>query len=505
MSDDGHLFVVRGDLRRVSCDAWLMPCDEGLHVEGQWLVDERALRPLLPSAWPSPAERVARATSWPEDRPTPFLVDVTGSDRLDHVEAFVARAAEHVRRARPPRFGREKHLLAVPLVGTGKGGAGGIKGDVVRGVVPLLERAADRHGVDLALVLLPGPAYAAVQTERAELDDAWAPLDRAQRELADDLATRAARGKLVLFVGAGVSRSAGLPLWDDLVIALARDAGMQADELAQLAHVNVLDRAKIVARRFGDARAFQEAIARQVDRPEYALTHALLASLPVHEGVTTNYDELFERAWHAALTTRPSPPLAVSRLPHEPRRELDSWLLKLHGCVSARDDLVFTREDYMRYADRRAALAGIVQALLLTRHMLFVGFSLEDDNFHRIVDAVRKACGGAHLDQASGFGTVLDLVDRPIVRELWKDELGWMTFPSPRCIEIFLDYLGFRAARATGAADHLLDPTYAGVRSPADERLRAKLLDIAGDGALRGAEAWPVVEGLLQRLGGRGR
>jgi hypothetical protein len=28
---------------------------------------------------------------------------------------------------------------------------------------------------------------------------------------------------------------------------------------------------------------------------------------------------------------------------------------------------------------RRAALAGIVQALLVTRHMLFVGFSLRDD------------------------------------------------------------------------------------------------------------------------------
>ena len=29
--------------------------------------------------------------------------------------------------------------------------------------------------------------------------------------------------------------------------------------------------------------------------------------------------------------------------------------------------------------------------MLITKHMLFVGFSLNDDNFHRIMDAVRGA------------------------------------------------------------------------------------------------------------------
>lgn len=45
----------------------------------------------------------------------------------------------------------------------------------------------------------------------------------------------------------------------------------------------------------------------------------------------------------------------------------------------------------MRYQTRRSALSGIVQSLLITRHMLFVGFSLRDDNFHRIVDEVRRS------------------------------------------------------------------------------------------------------------------
>lgn len=69
------------------------------------------------------------------------------------------------------------------------------------------------------------------------------------------------------------------------------------------------------------------------------------------------------------------------------------WLLKMHGCVTRPEEIVLTKQDYIRYTDRFAALSGIVQSLLLTKHLLFVGFSLDDDNFVRIFDSVKKAKG----------------------------------------------------------------------------------------------------------------
>ena len=66
-------------------------------------------------------------------------------------------------------------------------------------------------------------------------------------------------------------------------------------------------------------------------------------------------------------------------------------MLKLHGTVSRPREIVLTKRDYIRYNDRFAALAGIVQSTLLTRHLLSIGFSLADDNFHKIFDSVRKA------------------------------------------------------------------------------------------------------------------
>jgi hypothetical protein len=47
-------------------------------------------------------------------------------------------------------------------------------------------------------------------------------------------------------------------------------------------------------------------------------------------------------------------------------------------------------------SERRQALAGIVQACMITQHMLFIGFSLNDTNFVNIASTVKKVRGITH-------------------------------------------------------------------------------------------------------------
>ena len=47
----------------------------------------------------------------------------------------------------------------------------------------------------------------------------------------------------------------------------------------------------------------------------------------------------------------------------------------MHGNINHKEDIVLSREHYMRYENRRSALHGIVQNLLITKKILFVGFS----------------------------------------------------------------------------------------------------------------------------------
>jgi hypothetical protein len=378
---------------------------------------------------------------------------------------------------------------------TGAGQAGGARraGEIVKHLLPQLYQFVHDHPVDVALVMKEGAQYAAAQAVRSELvgEGAWPDLDEQLRGQVDHLAYRAFRQELVLFLGAGVSQAAGLPSWGGLLEALA-GTDLAAD--GDFQRLSPLDQARVLKKRLSPDRPLGQTVAERFRAEQYSLVHALLAALPVPEVITTNYDALFEAA--SAAVGRP-----VDVLPYQQAAGGRRWLLKLHGCISRPEDIVLTREDYLRYDAGRAALAGLVQGLLITRHVLFVGFSLSDDNFHRIADAVRRAVGG------QPFGTSLAVAGNPLLREVWASDLHWVELgelpASARRLEIFLDRL---AALTVAGADHLFDPKYQATLSPGEVRLRdglaelARLVEAVARRDRRGA-AWVEVERLLQRLG----
>ncbi|MEZ4241327.1 MAG: SIR2 family protein [Myxococcota bacterium] len=213
-------------------------------------------------------------------------------------------------------------------------------------------------------------AQAARRTAAAQGLAVWPDaLDAPLRAHADKLAGLAVRQRLVVFMGAGIGAAAGLPTWSELLDRLADEAGFSGTERDGLSRLGPLDRAQLVSKRLGEPGALGLAVRRALDNGgAVALAHGLVAGLPLREFITTNYDDCFERA--CAAIDRP-----VARLPYVPASGAHRWLLKMHGCVSVPSDIVLTWEDYARYAQRSAALAGIVQAMLMTKHMLFVGFS----------------------------------------------------------------------------------------------------------------------------------
>jgi len=226
----GHVFVVHSDLTRLACDAWLLPCDSKQDVARSWLHhapesikrarDKDGHRRLDPAMGAGRTRRVHRFDAWTagEQGPRPWLVDMGGrrdtevSWYLDGLRAFLAAASADVGSGLG-RHGRERPLLAVPLVGTGYGGARGISGAVVRAVLEVLHDFVSDAHVDVVLVLNSSPAFAAVQAERRRSGVArWPMLDDGLRRKADELAALARRQQLVLFVGAGAGAELRQPL-----------------------------------------------------------------------------------------------------------------------------------------------------------------------------------------------------------------------------------------------------------------------------------------------------
>jgi hypothetical protein len=294
-----------------------------------------------------------------------------------------------------------------------------------------------------------------------------------------------------------VSASAGLPTWEQLLDELATRSGLDDDLRAGLSRLPPQDSAALLARELG-RDALESFVKERFGPGCYALAHALIADLPVQEFVTTNYDPLVELAAEG-IGRR------LTVLPFDEAVPGAPWLLKLHGDAAHPQSVVLTREEYLQLGDSRAALAGVLHALLLTRHVLFVGTSMLDDDLIRIAHQVRSAVrfDGAGTRRS---GTVLALREDRARARLWEQDVETVTMaaadaPSPeaaRRLEVLLDLIGCLSTPPTG---YLLDPAYRGLLDDEERALSDALEQVAG--ALPEASSWAgqEVAALLRRLG----
>lgn len=250
----------------------------------------------------------------------------------------------------------------------------------------------------------------------------------------------------------------GLPGWEELVNELRDKAGLasvpeRSDE-PTLLEAAAQAKCKLGARYSG-------VLGECLDVRHHALGHGLLASMRVRQSVTTNFD----RALELAMATT-----------HEDLKVLTSqwagqaapWLLKLHG-TAGQSDVVLTKEDYDRHRDEDGQpLYALVQGLLMTSHLLFVGFSMTDSNYLKLAEPVAKLysrAGGTEV-----VATVLGLKSLANEERALDEAVHHIPFDeekrgpgeAARTLEIFLDRVAWRAATLHEEAHaYLLDERYA--------------------------------------------
>jgi hypothetical protein len=208
------------------------------------------------------------------------------------------------------------------------------------------------------------------------------------RAFVEEMADLLSKHKLVPFFGAGISRQ-------HLGLAAAELAREMAEEIGYPPETQLAD----VADAYGEVRgnaAFvdfldRKLVVRELDERK-APSHRLLVSLMQSLLYTTNQDNLFElvarkygRKYRPVVTVED---LSES-VPGEP------LLIKFHGDTSVPDSLVFGTKSYQaRMATQDHPLDIKLRSDLLGKRLMFLGYSLSDENVAKLFATVKRAFNG---------------------------------------------------------------------------------------------------------------
>lgn len=273
------------------------------------------------------------------------------------------------------------------------------------------------------------------------------------------IATALRRGRVVPFLGAGASvfhRPRGVaidPLFcppSGLALAerLAALAGFP--DGADTSHRQNLP---LVASYFGLVAlgdGFLREELREVFSPEFEPNglHRLLASIAKEKPqlvVTTNYDDMVERAfdragvpYHLVVTNmgdiekagslRHKPPGANAYDLVQPKKldvslEEASVIYKMHGSINRivreDDSYVITEEDYVRFlggfsSKQSVLVPPLLAAMMKTRHFLFLGYRLRDWNLRVLLDMLSQFENNASRLQSWAIQYDPDIVEERI-------------------------------------------------------------------------------------------
>jgi len=174
-----------------------------------------------------------------------------------------------------------------------------------------------------------------------------------------------------------------------------------------------------------------------------------LAQLDFPVVITTNYDQLFERA----LTDAGKQPRVVT---YTPRTDVETTdyrkptaqspiVFKIHGCVSKPETIVITDEDYidfvLRMSDKEPydPVPRRLKVYLTDWTTLFVGFSLLDYNLRLLFKTLRWKIDSANIPDMYS----VDCSPDPLIMDVWQSQRRYVKFIAqdvwafvPRLVEL---------------------------------------------------------------------
>ena len=197
-------------------------------------------------------------------------------------------------------------------------------------------------------------------------------LEQDVRFLAEELE----KGKLVVFVGAGVSKNSGLPDWKELIKDYAEYRGIKEFTSKQFLTIP-----EEVFERYGSLKYYEIAEKRFSGKYVPNSVHRILKKMNLTYIITTNYDTLIENEIKNLQV--------VSKDEDLPYTSSNKMLIKMHGDFKNKN-IVLKKSDYDNYEKNFQLISTLIKGLFTTNTILFIGYSYNDTNVQQIMNWIKE-------------------------------------------------------------------------------------------------------------------
>jgi len=190
------------------------------------------------------------------------------------------------------------------------------------------------------------------------------------------LAEELEKGKLVVFVGAGVSKNSGLPEWKELIKDYAEYRGIK--EFTSKEYLTIPEE---VFERYGSLKYYEIAEKRFLGKYVPNSVHRILKKMDLTYIITTNYDTLIEDQIKNLQI--------VSKDEDLPYTNSNRMLIKMHGDFKNKN-IVLKKSDYDNYEKNFQLISTLIKGLFTTNTILFIGYSYNDTNVQQIMNWIKE-------------------------------------------------------------------------------------------------------------------
>lgn len=211
----------------------------------------------------------------------------------------------------------------------------------------------------------------------------------------DLLRGKTLNNKLVVFVGAGVSRNVkGIPGWSELVKKMAKE--IDFSKCKDCENKSICNKTCPLADSFSadellkipqylynrNKNKYNEILKENIKHSKVnaPLSDVIFDLNPVHI-ITTNYDQLLEDSENELRTQYK----VIVKDKDLLESNESKYIIKMHGDIDDMDTIVLKEDDYLKYSQNHVLIELFVKSLLADHTVLFLGYSLNDYNIKLIV------------------------------------------------------------------------------------------------------------------------